>query len=259
MFHPETRSFSFTGSFEVAMIVHGLTMCCMADVSSVNISGISSFYGHCSVARLRAAALIRANDWLNGRACASSSVPFRKRRQTGLSFWRGVMNKLFLPSHHLSEPCHIRTAVSVICRSFSGTDQCLNGFFPWKRTEGAPTVARARPAALWLSHCSVTVSLFRHLTCISFALCISGVPCSSPPSPPSPSLLLSLILPDKRCYFLLFRFMYFCISCMVLNTCSLQSGGILFRFKQEIPLRIRNLCFELEPSCNWIPRDMSSR
>ena len=107
-----------------------------------------------------------------------------------------VMNMLCLPSHHLSEFCHICTVISPISYKLSSsrTELTLNGFFPWKWTGGAPTTAQARLAALWLFHCSVTVSLFCHLTCMSFALCISGVLRSfslfpSPHSPPSPPFL----------------------------------------------------------------------
>lgn len=143
-----------------------------------------------------------------------------------------VMNKLLLPTY--------LNSVTFLLQVFSWTCLTLNGSRPWKWTEGIPTIAQARLAALWLFHCSVTVSLFCHLTCMSFALCISRVRSSFPlPSPVflyhsplslSPWLLsiLPLIFPDKWCYFLLFTYMYFCISCI------LWSVRDNFRFIQEI-------------------------
>ncbi len=149
--------------------------------------------------------------WLRGavkiKVCVCTTYSVRQHMCTWKSISRLLlllfMSKLFLTSQLTLNSVTFAQWYQLSAASKVSVRQTrLEMIFPCTRTwtEGAPTIAQARFAALWLFHCSVTVSLFFHLTCMSFALCISREHCI-PLLPPSLSLL-SLIFPDNWCYFL---------------------------------------------------------
>lgn len=86
--------------------------------------------------------------------------------------------------------------------------QCRTGLTASCLASGRQKLSRARRSRRLL-HCSVTVTLFSYLTCMSFALCISAVVHSEPPLPSLAPVSSFLDILDSCWYFLLFGFRCF--------------------------------------------------